>query len=51
MRASILPFCKKKKISGVTLVSLGVAYFTAHRALFTRGRAVKGETVLVHGAR
>ena len=30
--------------------SLGVSYFTAYTALFQRGRAKKGETVLVHGA-
>jgi NADPH:quinone reductase len=29
---------------------LGVPYTTAHRALFGRGRARAGETVLVHGA-
>jgi len=30
--------------------SLGVPYFTAARALFTRGRAAAGECVLIHGA-
>lgn len=30
--------------------ALGVPYTTAHRALFQRGRATGGETVLVHGA-
>jgi NADPH:quinone reductase len=30
--------------------ALGVPYVTAYRALFQRGRAVAGETVLVHGA-
>lgn len=30
--------------------ALGVPYATAHHALFRRGRAVAGETVLVHGA-
>lgn len=30
--------------------SLGVPYLTAHVALFGRGRAVRGETVLIHGA-
>ncbi len=30
--------------------ALGVPYGTAHRALFLRGRAKKGETVLIHGA-
>lgn len=30
--------------------SLGVPYLTAHVALFGRGRAQRGETVLVHGA-
>ncbi len=30
--------------------SLGISYFTAYVALFDRGRAKKGETVLVHGA-
>jgi NADPH2:quinone reductase len=30
--------------------ALGVPYATAHYALFARGRAVKGEWVLVHGA-
>jgi NADPH2:quinone reductase len=30
--------------------ALGVPYGTAHRALFARGRAKKGETVLIHGA-
>jgi NADPH2:quinone reductase len=30
--------------------ALGVPYVTAYRALFQRGRAAAGETVLVHGA-
>ncbi|MGH7244338.1 MAG: NADPH:quinone reductase [Phycisphaerales bacterium] len=30
--------------------ALGVPYFSAHLALFARGRAKPGETVLVHGA-
>jgi len=30
--------------------ALGVPYATAYRALFQRGRAVAGETLLVHGA-
>jgi NADPH2:quinone reductase len=30
--------------------ALGVPYATAYRALFQRGKAVAGETVLVHGA-
>ncbi len=30
--------------------ALGVPYGTAHRALFSRGAALKGETVLIHGA-
>jgi len=30
--------------------ALGVPYFSAHLALFARGRARSGETVLVHGA-
>jgi NADPH2:quinone reductase len=30
--------------------ALGVPYTTAYRALFQRGRALAGETVLVHGA-
>ncbi len=30
--------------------ALGVPYATAHRALFGKARAVRGETVLVHGA-
>lgn len=30
--------------------AIGVPYTTAYRALFNRGRAVPGETVLVHGA-
>jgi len=30
--------------------ALGVAYQTAYRALFQRGNAKKGETVLIHGA-
>jgi NADPH2:quinone reductase len=30
--------------------ALGVPYATAHRALFGRGQAQRGETVLIHGA-
>lgn len=30
--------------------AIGVAYATAYRALFQRGHAVPGETVLIHGA-
>lgn len=30
--------------------ALGVPYATAYRAMFMRGRAVAGETILVHGA-
>jgi NADPH2:quinone reductase len=30
--------------------AIGVPYATAYRALFTRGRAQAGETVLIHGA-
>lgn len=30
--------------------ALGIPYATAWRALFQRGRAVRGETVLIHGA-
>jgi len=30
--------------------ALGVPYFTAHRALFIKGKAKAGERVLVHGA-
>lgn len=37
-------------VSAVQGAALGTPYATAHRALFQRGRAVAGETVLVHGA-
>lgn len=30
--------------------ALGIPYFTAHRALFHRGNAKEGDTVLIHGA-
>lgn len=30
--------------------AIGVPYATAHRAIFLRGRALAGETVLIHGA-
>jgi len=38
------------KISFAQGAAMGVPYGTAHRALFLRGRAQPGETVLVHGA-
>lgn len=38
------------QISFAAGAALGVPYATAWRALFQRGRAVRGETVLVHGA-
>ena len=31
--------------------ALNVPYVTAYRALFTKGQAEAGDTVLVHGAR
>ena len=39
-----------EKISFEQGAALGVPYATAFRGLFHRGRAVAGETVLVHGA-
>jgi len=39
-----------KQISFAQGAALGVPYATAYRALFHRGKAVAGETVLVHGA-
>jgi NADPH:quinone reductase len=39
-----------EKISFAQGAAVGVPYGTAHRALFLRGRAQPGETVLVHGA-
>ncbi|HXJ97018.1 MAG TPA: NADPH:quinone reductase [Terriglobia bacterium] len=39
-----------EKISFAQGAAMGVPYGTAHRALFLRGRAQFGETVLVHGA-
>jgi NADPH2:quinone reductase len=39
-----------KSLSFEQGAALGVPYGTAHRALFHRGRARKGETVLIHGA-
>jgi len=39
-----------KGISFEQGAALGVPYATAHRALFDKARAVRGETVLVHGA-
>jgi NADPH2:quinone reductase len=38
------------KISFIQGAAMGVPYGTAHRALFHRGGAKKGETVLIHGA-
>lgn len=38
------------KISFAQGAALGVPYATAFRALYTRGKAAAGETVLVHGA-
>lgn len=37
-------------VSAAQGAALGVPYVTAYRALFQRGRAEAGETVLVHGA-
>jgi NADPH2:quinone reductase len=37
-------------LSAAQGAALGVPYATAYRALFQRGRAVAGETLLVHGA-
>ena len=37
-------------VSAAQGAALGAPYATAYRALFQRGRAVAGETVLVHGA-
>jgi len=39
-----------KQIGFAQGAALGVPYATAYRALFHRGKAVPGETVLVHGA-
>lgn len=39
-----------KSVSFEQGAALGVPYGTAHRALFHRARAKKGETVLIHGA-
>jgi NADPH2:quinone reductase len=39
-----------KRLSFAQGAAIGVAYATAHRALFHRARAAAGETVLVHGA-
>src|SRR5207244_4252719 len=39
------------KISFPQAAGLGVPYGTAYRALFQRGRAKPGETLLVHGVR
>jgi NADPH2:quinone reductase len=39
-----------KSLSFEQGAALGVPYGTARRALFQRGRAKKGETVLIHGA-
>lgn len=39
-----------EKLDWAEGASLGVPYFTAARALFTRGGASPGESVLVHGA-
>jgi NADPH2:quinone reductase len=39
-----------EKISFAQGAAVGVPYGTAHRALFQRGKAQPGETVLVHGA-
>jgi NADPH2:quinone reductase len=47
-RASVFPL--PKSLSFEQGAALGVPYGTAHRALFHRGRAKKGETVLIHGA-
>jgi len=43
-------FALPKSLSFEQGAALGVPYGTAHRALFHRGRAKKGETVLIHGA-
>jgi len=43
-------FALPKALSFEQGAALGVPYGTAHRALFARGRAKKGETVLIHGA-
>lgn len=39
-----------EKITFSQGAAMGVPYGTAHRSLFHRGRAQKGETVLIHGA-
>jgi NADPH2:quinone reductase len=52
-----LALCKTEQVrslpdglSAAQGAALGVPYVTAYRALFQRGRAAAGETVLVHGA-
>lgn len=45
-QAHLLP----EKISYAQGAAVGTAYVTAYRALFQRGHAFPGETVLVHGA-
>jgi len=39
-----------ERLSFAEGASLGVPYFTAFRALFQRGQAKRGDTVLIHGA-
>ncbi len=39
-----------KKVTFTQGAAMGIPYGTAHRALFGRGGARKGETILVHGA-
>ena len=39
-----------QKLSFAQGAAIGVPYGTAYRALFQRGRAIPGETVLIHGA-
>ena len=43
-------FAKPPGLSFAEAAGLYVAYYTAHRALFSRGGARAGETVLIHGA-
>ena len=43
-------FSLPDKTSFAQGAAMGVPYSTAHRALFHRGQAKKGETVLIHGA-
>ncbi len=52
-----LALCKAEQVralpdglSAAEGAALGIPYTTAYRALFQRGRAAAGETVLVHGA-